>query len=266
MLINYIHTQYTEQYQSATATDCFLLATWLMHSSRSIQQSTYSEAQKKYHYYKIFKEFRKKYIDLNRNFRKFFCGDNPDNTTHNLFALSYRHQNLTKMIQEELHAVPMNTKNHHPKFNFSLDLAFSIWNLECAILFAIYRDNLIHQYQLAIAMCRILIDFFEPESVLWDKIIEIYSGYIRNIQFDDISPYIEKLIADDQTKRTRMVGIEYDSKSKKVTVEEIEQLRLSGMNQTQIKEYLSVKYNCSQATVQRVMRNAGLSRRYNRKR
>ena len=263
LLKEFTHTAYTEPFQCSTDAEARSIANKLFADCMEIQLSSSTEQQKKVRYYRLFKKFREDYTALNRSYRRFFCHVDPSDTRVNLFAKTYNKHQLEELIKSELKILPYKAENHRVKYPYSKELVFYILQIELALLFAIQRDNLIHLFQVGTALCRILTEYFEPEAVKWNEVLEMFGKYMNTIEFEDISPVIE-MISDDAAfaRRERLSGIQYDSKSKKIAPEEIIQLKSQGMTQTQIKQYLSAKYDCSAATVQRVMRNSGLSRKY----
>lgn len=252
--------EYSDDFQESTAKSMKDLASEFIYKSISIQTGSYiTEAQRNFYFFDNIKKFNERFKQYNRRYRQYFLNLDPDNKQHSSFIFTYNKHKISDLVENK-NALVESPENQFPKYKYTYTFFIELYKVEIAMIYAKYHH--IYQFQASIAFCKILTLYFEPFDVDWKNTLLLFKNL--SVDFDlQIQPIVNKLTQNIQP-RTRQCYM-YDSKSKRVDLDEIEKYLKTGMKITEVKEMLAAQYNCSPATIQRVMRNAGLTRKYTKK-
>ena len=219
------------------------------------------------------KLFNLRYTDFDNRFKSLY-NINPRSKYHSLYPRSYANFNLSKAL--ELYNFNKTgrefsySKRRHMfiKYKFDTDLLNCILNYTLAFVIKTSPKASVAQFYLSYTLA--LMEFFYASDIDWVKSSEYFNDFMTNVDIKDFSKNVHHLTESQKEIVRKRAESNTGKKHKKkhnrrkktdIPDEEILEV-LKENNHKNTKKIIAEKYNISEITVQRRMKELNLTRQY----
>ena len=204
-------------------------------------------------------EITKKLDEVNRIYRRDILNVSSDYKRENMTVFSFAGQKLCDSIGAEFgFTFKRDDLSKRKKLTYSREKLIRAAVIGLAYLFAKYQ--IVYPFQILATFVKILIDFFDYDSIKSIELADIYSS-ILNLDINVIANKIKELNLEPvaKIKKARKPKAKVELPSKK----DFEYWLESGKyTQTQLKRIIADQYKVSEKTIQRKLAEYGLTRNY----
>ena len=212
-------------------------------------------------------EFKKYYIKANSEFRRDIIKCSVKDKSINLMYRSIKkkkYDDCVVAICPELQSYQYLYQGTWIKYPYCLDILRKLIYTQLVMIYGQSHSIKFHQVQILIAIIIIIIEKFHPNEIPWNQITEEINNFIYILDPEVIKRDLNILIEQKEKKSRPLFTQGYNSKIKKINLEEVKSLLyLQSKTKKEIKEYLSEKYSVSQRLITQFMKLNGLTRPYN---
>lgn len=228
-----------------------------------------SKRSDKYKYiYRVVNQYNKKIYPLfNQKFKKIFDNNSYKSKQGGIYIRNFYGVKLSKLLDESLNFKSMNISTHtsyaYHKFIFNEESLNQLIFFIAGLIYA-YSGRIVPG-QIYMAYLSAVIEFFDIKDIDWNKAHNHLFVVLESYEFNEINDFIVYLRSEkqksDNLRTSKKKGKEHKKKIL-FTRDEVLKLKAEGKTQTIIKKELSIKYACSEKTIQRLMKSMGLTRVY----
>lgn len=143
---------------------------------------------KSYRYISAIEQFNNYYKDFNKKFRKLY-GKINDNV--HLFNKAYNKHSLVDMVKNKFPNHPTKECNKcYIKFAYTDEIVVALLREHLSLMYAKYKDELKY-YQIAIGFVKVIIEYLEPNEVIWNQVFIVMNDYYITLQYEEIQSLSE---------------------------------------------------------------------------
>lgn len=204
-----------------------------------------------------------KLTEINKLYRTEICNVSEDYKRENIVVWSYAGKYLTDAIGEKFH-FNFNRRNYkmRSRLEATNDKIRDAFIIALAFLFA--KNQIVYEYQLQATFVKMVVDFFDFESVTklnGDGATAVYYDVRDNLDITAVYSKINELglvpVRKDRKRQEKKQKLELPSK------EQFEEWLASGKyKRNELQDIIATQYGISRRTVQRLLADYGLTRKY----